>query len=138
MTTATLAIGAVTAALLIAGATSAPSAQAQTRYPSSELTGITVLAPRITYQRDRLGRVEVAEQSAVVDIADLDLRRTADMYTLEFRVSDAASRVCNELAELYPHGNPSTPVCIRRATDDAMALAREIARIDSTASLDYD
>ncbi len=92
---------------------------------------ITVVAPRVTRERARPGsrtRVETIERSAMVDFDDLDLQRTTDMFTLEARIQDAATRICEELAESYPQGQPSTAVCIQRAVDDAMADARLLAR----------
>ncbi|QOC23434.1 UrcA family protein [Wenzhouxiangella sp. AB-CW3] len=92
---------------------------------------ITVFAPRITRERSRRGsmaHVEKMERTAVVDFSDLDLSRTADLFELEDRIHEAASTICEELAESYPQGQPATPVCIRRAVDDAMADARLLAR----------
>lgn len=73
-------------------------------------------------------RLKVAEKSASVNFGDLDLTRTADLYTLEERVAVAAARVCEELAAEFPDGTPSTPVCTRRATDDAMTRVQQTAR----------
>lgn len=104
----------------------AASAAAQ-KAPPTDIATVTVVAPRITYERDfRPGsgtprQVRVAQQSAVVDVSDLDLTRIADMETLKTRVGAAAQRVCDELDELYPAGQPDTAVCIRRAREDAMA-----------------
>lgn len=128
------AIGTLSAALVIALST-VGAAVAQTPEPQS-LETITVVAPRITYtiRRDRASgsavpqRIEVAEKTALVSYADLDLARTADLYTLESRVDEAASRVCGELAQQFPEGEPSTAVCARRAADDAMAHVRSMAR----------
>lgn len=132
--------GALAAAIALA--VLAPPAAAQTTVvvPVAEVRTpeITVLAPRITYGRDRTARAEVAHQQALVDTSDLDLRRTADWYVLQDRIDAAAINVCNELAELYPHGSPSTDVCVRRAVDDAMALARHVVRTDGLAVIDDD
>ena len=129
------AIGALSAALVIALAT-AGTAIAQTPTEPQGLDTITVVAPRITYtiRRDRSSgsavpqKIEVAEKTALVSYGDLDLTRTADLYTLESRVDEAAARVCGELAQQFPEGEPSTAVCTRRATDDAMAHVRNTAR----------
>lgn len=121
----------VSVALLMAlSATGAAIAQTT----PSDLETITVVAPRITYQIKREGgsvipkEVTIAEKSAIVTVSDLDLTRTADLYTLEERVAEAAARVCGELAQQFPDGTPNTPVCIRRATDDAMAQVQQVAR----------
>lgn len=96
---------------------------------------ITVIAPRITRERVRrapgsLAYVEMVESSAMVDYSDLDLGRTADMFVLEQRIREAATRVCEELTEMYPRGQPTTEVCIRRAIEDSMADARLLAGTD--------
>lgn len=130
MTSRIFVTGAGFAALLI-GVSAAGSAVAQ---EPTDLNTITVLAPRITYQttRDRESaipkKLEIAQKSAMVDYGDLDLTRTADLYTLKGRVEAAATRICGELTELFPDGTPSTTVCTRRATDDAMAQVERTAR----------
>lgn len=119
-------------ALVIAAALSTASpalAQAPT-----ELGTITVMAPRVTYQTKREGgsvvpvMLTIVEKSALVRFADLDLTRTADLYTLEGRIGEAAAQVCGELAQEYPEGTPSTPTCTRRAIDDAMTQVRQASR----------
>jgi len=129
--TATLSV-----ALLIALSAASPAiAQAPTKPGAVELETITVVAPRITYQvrRERGSaipkEVTVVEQTALVNFGDLDLTRTADLATLEERISAAATQVCQSVAEQVPEGQPSTPVCTQRAIDDAMAQARMIVRI---------
>jgi UrcA family protein len=141
--------GTFSAALLIAASIAhpapaqepAPQEPAAAQQPQTEPTGqptelarVTVLAPRVVYRVARVGdsaipqQLEVAEKEAMVEFADLDLTRTADLYTLEERVADAAARVCGELSEQFPDGTPSTTVCTRRATDDAMTRVRLAAR----------
>jgi len=129
--TATLSV-----ALLIALSAASPAiAQAPTEPSAVEMETITVVAPRITYQvrRERGSaipkEVTVVEQTALVNFGDLDLTRTADLATLEERISAAATQVCQSVAEQVPEGQPSTPVCTQRAIDDAMAQARMIVRI---------
>jgi UrcA family protein len=118
-------------ALVIAAALSAGSpalAQAPT-----ELGTITVMAPRITYQirRERGSAIPmmqtIVQKSAMVRYGDLDLTRSADLYTLESRVGEAAAQVCGELAQEFPEGTPNTPTCTRRAIDDAMTQVRQAA-----------
>ena len=95
----------------------------------------TVVAPRITYQvrRERGSavprEVTVVEETALVNIGDLDLTRTSDLYTLEERITEAAARVCQGVAQQVPEGQPNTEVCTRRAIDDAMAQAQMIVRV---------
>lgn len=126
----TLFAAALPAAMLLALASGPTPAVAQDQQEADQLGTITVVAPRITRERQRGGkmRVEAAEQTAQVEFDDLNLDRTADLFTLEDRVHEAADRVCKELAQMYPEGEPSTEVCVRRATDDAMAQVRYTAR----------
>lgn len=109
-------------------------AVAQVASPASRLDAVTVVAPRITYEKGyRPGsavpkQIQVVKQSAVVDASDLDLTRSADMRTLETRIDEAAGRVCSELVDLYPLGEPEPEVCADRATADAMAQVRRLTR----------
>lgn len=130
MRVSTLLTATLPAALLAALAAGPAPAIAQDQPNAEELEAIMVVAPRITRQQQQGGRrqVSAAEQTAQVDFSDLDLSRTVDMFTLEDRVKQAADRVCEELTELYPEGEPSTEVCVRRATDDAMAQVRHATR----------
>lgn len=122
--------GALIAALLIA----IPAASSAVAQEPTDISAVTVMAPRVTYQVTRHResaiptRLEIAEKSASVDFGDLDLTRTADLYTLEERVAAAAARLCEELAQQFPDGTPSTSVCTRRATEDAMARVEQAAR----------
>lgn len=131
MASMTHATGALSVALVIALSTAAPSL-AQT---PAELETITVVAPRITYQVKRVPgsaipqQVTIAEQRAEVDISDLDLTRTADLFKLEERVNVAATRVCNQLIERLPEGQPSAAVCKRRAAEDAMAQVQHVTQM---------
>ena len=132
------ATGTLSVALLIALATGS-LAIAQTpetpTTPATEMETITVVAPRITYQvrRERGSavprEVTVVEETALVNIGDLDLTRTSDLYTLEERITEAAARVCQGVAQQVPEGQPNTEVCTRRAIDDAMAQAQMIVRV---------
>lgn len=124
-------------ALLVAVVAAPAAAQTgpQTTREPTELEAITVVAPRITYQGVRRERgsaipkeVTIAEKSAQVSYADLDLSRSADLFTLEQRVEQAAARVCEELAQQFPEGEPSTAVCTKRAIDDAMPMVRAASR----------
>jgi len=142
------AFGTLSAALLIAISAASPAiaqdtpedpvtqdtvTEGQAQQPT-ELETVTVLAPRVTYRTTRAGdsvlptTLEIAEKTATVNYGDLDLTRTADLYTLEERVAEAAARICEQLADQFPDGTPSTPDCTRRATDDAMTRVRMTAR----------
>lgn len=139
MASTTFKTGAVPVALLLALSAAIP-AIAQTKATSTELDTVTVVAPRITYQVKREGgsvipkEITVAEKKAQVSYSDLDLTRTADLYTLEDRIGKAAARVCDELAQEFPEGEPSAAVCTRRATDDAMAQLRRVGRAATVAT----
>jgi UrcA family protein len=130
MANKTLATGVIPAALLIALAAGPVIAQTK----STELDTVTVVAPRITYHAKREAgsvvpkEITVAEKKAQVSYSDLDLTKTADLYALEDRIGKAAARVCDELAQEFPEGEPSAAVCARRATDDAMAQMRQMSR----------
>lgn len=129
-----IAISAASPALAQDAAVPDPAAQQPAAQQPTELATVTVMAPRVTYRTTRAGdsalptTLEIAEETARVDYGDLDLTRTADLYTLEERVAEAAARICEQLAEQFPNGTPSTPDCTRRATDDAMTRVRMTAR----------
>lgn len=112
---------------IFATATMVPAASAvaeETRI----IEEVVVVAPRVTTKREgRVGgtRALTVDRDEVVSLDDLDLSRTADVRILEQRISEAARRICEELADEYPFGQPSTPVCIRRAIDDAVAQVDE-------------
>ena len=139
MASTTFKTGAVPVALLLALSAAIP-AIAQTKATSTELDTVTVVAPRITYQVKRESgsvipqEITVAEKKAQVSYSDLDLTRTADLYALEDRIGKAAARVCDELAQEFPDGEPSAAVCARRATDDAMSQLRRVGRAASVAT----
>ena len=88
---------------------------------------IEVTAPRVTTM-DRpfgTGKTRVVHKKALVNTADLDLRKSSDMMMLEKRVRTAAERVCRMLEEDMPFGQPSQDVCTQRAVMDTMASVRE-------------
>ncbi len=95
-----------------------------------KLEEITVMAPRITSEQRTsppYGKTIVANKSARVDISDLDISRTADMNEVRNRVEEAAQRICKQLSDELPFGQPDTPECVRRAVSDAMAQVEEVA-----------
>jgi len=128
--------GTVAVALVVALAAASPAiAQTPAAPSATEIETVTVVAPRITYQvkRERDSaipkEVTVVEKTALVNFGDLDLTRTTDVYTLEQRVAEAATRICQEIADQVPDGQPSTPICVRRAIEDAMAQVQLISRM---------
>lgn len=70
----------------------------------------------------------VVEKRTEVDLSDLNLARTADLYAVETRVGEAATMLCNEFDRQFPNGSPTAAVCIRRAVDDAMAQVQQTIR----------
>lgn len=135
MTTRQTFLGAVTLAAAVAFA---PAAFAQAQGPASaeprRIEGVTVMAPRITYEVSRAGgegvplSVEMTKASSLVSLKDLDLNRTADLFVVQERIESAAKRVCTELVEKYPRGQPEQDVCERRAIEDAMAQVRQMTQ----------
>ena len=65
--------------------------------------------------------------SSRVSYADLDLAKAADMATLEWRINEAATVVCQKLGKAYPDSGPATKECAKRAADKALTEARKIA-----------
>jgi UrcA family protein len=138
MISKTFTTGAVAASMLMVLSIATPAmAQGQTRSmdesqtKSTELGAITVVAPRIAYKEVRRVRgsvipkeITLIKKTVQVSYADLDLRRTSDLYTLEDRVGKAAAGVCQDLAHEVPDGEPDTAICERRAIKDAMAQLR--------------
>lgn len=100
--------------------------------PDKPIDEIVVIAPRVVRERDvrgpGLARYTAVELNEIVDISDLDIGRSADLFAIETRVRDAAGRICRELEEMYPGGRPGITTCIRRATADAMDEVHEAVR----------
>lgn len=128
---------------LVAAMAFAPDAAAQA--PAQDraaqptvLEGVIVVAPRITYSTERRrddptdGSVlpyEVVNATETVPLQGLDLTRSRDVFALEERVEAAANRVCSQLEQKYPEGEPSKDVCVKRAVDDARARVRRMTRM---------
>jgi UrcA family protein len=64
--------------------------------------------------------------SSRVSYADLDLAKPTDVATLERRIKEAATVVCDKLGQAYPDSGPNTKECAKRAADKALAEARKI------------
>jgi len=111
----------------------APASAEETKPGAKPMDSITVVAPRTTETKQRMGsavREITAKREARVDLRDLDLARRADWQTLEERVDTAAVRICRELAGQLPRGRPDTTTCVRRAVDDALAQVEEATRYE--------
>lgn len=130
MTAGILSFGATSAALVIALAGASTAVGAQSEEATPLLEGITVTAPRVVHKKVQTGRREwVTELSARVSYADLDLAKPEDQKTMEGRVAEAATRICQQLSGVYPDAKPSVEVCTQRAIDGAMAQVREIVQM---------
>ena len=64
--------------------------------------------------------------SSRVSYADLDLAKTTDAATLEWRIKEAAKVVCEKLGKAYPDSGPDTKECAKRAADKAMKDAKQV------------
>jgi UrcA family protein len=107
-------IAAVMSTALVMGL---PATTAHASETAAGVDTITVVAPRVTHERQRGGvsTVIVTQRDAFVRVSDLDLTHPHDVAVLEERVDEAARRLCSELAQQSPFAEPNTPVCIRRA-----------------------
>jgi UrcA family protein len=65
--------------------------------------------------------------SSRVSYADLDLAKPTDVATLEWRIKEAATVVCDKLGKAYPDSGPDTKECAKRAADKALAEAKKVA-----------
>ncbi|MDH4167336.1 MAG: UrcA family protein [Gammaproteobacteria bacterium] len=65
--------------------------------------------------------------SSRVSYADLDLAQPTDFATLERRIKEAATVVCDKLGKAYPESGPNTKECAKRAADKALAEATKVA-----------
>jgi len=64
--------------------------------------------------------------SSRVRYADLELAKTTDVATLEWRINEAAKVVCEKLGKAYPDSGPDTKECAKRAANKAMTEARQV------------
>lgn len=114
-------------AFLTGLAVEGPTAVAQS---SSTLDEITVVAPRLvkrTVGRTAVGaKVELISLTRHVVYTDLNLVRHADVMTLEQRVDDVAKEACEQLAQMYPLSDPSTPNCVEQALRSAKAQVDQV------------
>lgn len=61
-----------------------------------------------------------------VSAADLDLRTSEGMVTLQDRVEKAAKHGCHEIGMVYRDARPDEQTCARQATSEAMGRVREL------------
>jgi UrcA family protein len=120
---------AAVASLAIAGA----PARAQTAYDQgyaydqgrngqSDMSGVTVTAPRRYIGRDAATGADIERVSAsrIVDYADLDLSTRRGGRELNARIEHAARAACNELDARYPDATDEEGSCVSTAVRNAM------------------
>jgi UrcA family protein len=56
----------------------------------------------------------------------LDLTKTADVATLEKRINEEATVLCERIAKDYPNSTPTTPDCAKQAAAKAMVKAKNV------------
>jgi len=85
---------------------------------------IEVIAPRFREERTPLnGPIGKLSLSQTVHFEDLDLRTREGARELRVRVREAASDVCQTLAEEYPVKQAPGTNCYKTALEDAMRKA---------------
>jgi UrcA family protein len=112
--------GAIGLGLLCGGAALAQNEAVGPALPTpSDLSGVTVTAPR-TIEQNRDGvTLQVVSMSVHVPYGDLDMHSAAGAAELDKRVTKAADYICNSLASMYPNGYPETFFCAKQAVSDA-------------------
>jgi UrcA family protein len=108
------------AALAGAALTAGDAALAQ-----SEVSGVTVTAPREIGRTTIGAPIELVSMSARVRIKDLNLKTDKGAAELNKRVSDTARNLCEELEKLYPVGTPDAASCAKSA------VARARGQVDA-------
>lgn len=91
------------------------------------IENVTVVAPRIEVKPSPMGfsHVRTARRDARLNLDDLDLTRTADRQRLVHRAHEAANRVCQELRNDLPFGQPEMPLCINQVVNDVLAQVEQ-------------
>ena|SRR5690242_21555250 len=128
---------ALAAALAVAGSAIAIApALAQPGAQASAAQEVTVIAPKVARHHYAGGPrffgapIEVVSLTKTVSFADLDLTKQADVSTFEARVQATAQAACGDLEIKYPSTYyvpvPADQNCQQTASDQAMALAKEV------------
>ena len=130
--------GSMACAAAALGLTFAAGAQAQPyydqpdpSYASSDVGGLTVIAPRHRERTWNGAPIVNVSASRVVDISDLDLSTGWGVHVMHQRIHAAAADACNELDTqwtqgLYPTADSSDVDCYHRAVrDSTMPSARD-------------
>ncbi len=128
---------AVAAALAVAGSAIAIApALAQPGAQASAAQEVTVVAPKVARHHYIGGArfagapIEVVSLTRTVSFADLDLTKQADVATFQARVQTTAQAACGDLEARYPSTYyvpvPADQSCVQTASDQAMALAKEV------------
>jgi UrcA family protein len=85
--------------------------------------------PLAARNRYGLTNPEIISVSRAVSYADIDLSKGPGANELEKRIRDTANDVCQELNRRYPRSGIYIYVstdCVKSATDDAMAVAKQV------------
>jgi UrcA family protein len=91
----------------------------------------------VTVQASRIEKSQTGKSSSgipllavsvthVVSAADLDLRTSQGMATLQDRVEQAAEHGCSEISMVYRDAKPDNRTCTRQATSETMARVRAL------------
>ena len=128
---------ALAAALAVAGS-AVPMAPALAQ-PDSQVGSaqeVTVVAPKVARHHYAGGArfagapIEVVSLTKTVSFADLDLTKQGDVATFQARVQATAQAACGDLEIKYPSTYyvpvPADQSCVQTASDQAMALAKEV------------
>jgi UrcA family protein len=118
-TTKCVLAGALMISLMSGAALAQPASLSAPLPPDSDLSGLTIVAPK-TIDRTRYGVVtQEMSMSVSVSYADLDMRTPSGVAELDRRVNEAATLICSRLEIAYPNGSPERFFCVKRAVGDA-------------------
>ncbi len=89
--------------------------------------------PEITVDVMRAVKADATSPTSAIDVtltghvsySDLDLTKSADVATLEKRIKEEATVICERIGKDYPDSTPKTADCAKQAADKAMVKARK-------------
>jgi UrcA family protein len=121
--TAKLKLAAIAGAAIVAA--SAAGAQDNGRDRDSTTETIRVYAPHrfIVERGPGIGPIQKISTSRSVRFDDLDLRSRAGARELRTRVSEAASEICSQLADISRVPEQPGTSCLKEAAQDALVRA---------------
>lgn len=90
--------------------------------------------PEVTVDVMRVVKTDATNVTSPIDVtltghvsyADLDLTKSADVATLEKRINEEATVLCERIAKDYPNSTPATPDCAKQAAAKAMVKAKKV------------